>query len=62
MRFYEKECMKDTFYFGYLTIVDFFMYELVNYIKKFDEKVMQEFPKLMQLRDRVASIQEIRNY
>ena len=62
MDLHERECKEDDFYFGYLTILDFAIYEIVNYFRLLFPKETSKFVKLGKLRDRVALIEEISEY
>jgi hypothetical protein len=62
MDLHEHECMKDSFYLGYLTILDFSMYEIVNHFQLLFPEEIQHFTKLIQIRDRVAALPEIKEY
>ena len=54
--------MDNDFYFGYLTILDFAIYEIVNYFRLLFPHETSKFVKLGKLRERVASIGEVREY
>ena len=56
MQMHEEECMPDNFYFGYLTYLDFAIYEIVNHFRLLFPHEMVKFTKLEQLRERVASL------
>jgi len=62
---YENDSEYDSF-LKYLTIVDFYLYELVYYLKvcKIDALInfQQEFPKLQRIYKKVSEIEEIKNY
>lgn len=62
MDLHERECMEDNYYFGYLTILDFAIYEIVNYFRLLFPQETSKFLKLGKLRERVAAIQEVQNY
>ena len=62
MEHHEEECMAGHFYFGYLTIIDFSVYEIVSYFKRLFPKEINRFPKLLQLKNKVGAIPEIRAY
>ena len=59
---YEKECCVDHFFLGYLTIMDFTFYEIINYCELLFPKVCESYPRLVKLRDLVAEIPEIKDY
>jgi hypothetical protein len=54
MEMHERDCQDDDFYFGYLTILDFAIYEIVNYFRLLFPKETSKFVKLGKLRDKVA--------
>ena len=62
MDLHERECKDDDFYFGYLTILDFAIYEIVNYFRLLFPKETSKFVKLGKLRERVAAIEEVQQY
>lgn len=43
MELHEKECVADNYYFGYLTMLDFAIYEIVNYFRLLFPKEMGKF-------------------
>lgn len=59
---YQNECPREGWYYGYITIMDFVIYELLNLIKSILEEQLKKFKKLMALRERFSAIPEIRNY
>lgn len=58
----EQECQEDDFYLGYLTILDFYIYEIVNYFGQLLPKEMKKYPKLVQLRNLIRSLPKIKEY
>lgn len=54
--------MDDNFYFGYITVMDFVIYELINHVALMFPDAMGRLKKLKRLRDRVAEIPEIKEY
>ena len=54
--------MADNFYFGYLTVLDFSIYEIINYFRLLFPHETSRFTKLAQIRDRVAALPEIQAY
>jgi glutathione S-transferase len=62
MELHEQECMPNNFYFGYLTLLDFAIYEIVNYFRLLFPHQTVKFTKLAALRDRVAALPEIEEY
>lgn len=62
MLYHEEECTPNSFYFGYLTILDFHIYEIVNYFTLLFLTEIVKFTKLRQIRDRVAALPEIKKY
>ena len=56
MELHERECMSDNFYFGYLTVLDFSIYEIINYFRLLFPHETSRFTKLGQIRDRVAAL------
>ena len=46
MMIHEQEAAPDNFYLGYLTILDFFIYEIMNYFLLLFPHEMKKFPKL----------------
>ena len=62
MLYHEQECSPNNFYFGYLTILDFHIYEIVNYFTLLFPNEIVKFTKLRQIRDRVAALPEIKRY
>lgn len=62
MHYHEHECKPNSFYFGYLTVLDFSIYEIVNYFRLLFPNEIAKFTKLTQIRDRVAALPEISAY
>ena len=62
MSIHEQECSPDDFYLGYLTVLDFFIYEIMNYFHLLFPKEMAKFPKLNQIQERVAALPQIEDY
>ena len=54
---FEKFANPDGFYLGYLSIIDFFIHEIFQYYKSIFHKEVHLFPKLIAIRERVASIE-----
>lgn len=48
--------------FGYLSLFDFSVYELVHYIDLVFPRRIKEFQKLMQIENRVRDLPEIKRY
>ena len=59
---FEAECSPDNFFFGYLTVFDFAIYEIINHFKCICPNLLTKVPKLMRLRDRVGEIHQIKAY
>lgn len=59
---YEKECAPNNWYFGYPTIMDFLIYEILFLVENMFPTHVEKLPKLFQLRERVAAIPEIAAY
>lgn len=59
---YEGECQENGFFFGYLTVFDFCIYEIINHFRHIYSPGLAKLPKLVALRDRVAEIPEIKAY
>ena len=57
----EKQ-VTDTFYLSYLTVVDFYIYDIIYFLGIIAPQHLTEFPKLVQIYKRVASIPEISAY
>ena len=53
---YEAECCENNFFFGYITVFDFRIYEMINLFKNIYSVGMTKLPKLVAVRDRVAAI------
>jgi|JI6StandDraft_1071083.scaffolds.fasta_scaffold1173431_1 hypothetical protein len=62
MRMLEEESVNNSFYFGYLTVLDFSIYEIVNYFRLLFPTEINKFVKLTQIRDRVGSLPAIKRY
>ena len=62
MKGYEGECAEDNFYCGYLTIIDFLIYEVMNYMRLLFPNEMAKYPKLELLRKKVGEIPEIETF
>lgn len=58
----EEKSVPNSFFFGYLTVIDFSIYEILNHFKLLFPTEMNKFVKLNQIRDRVASIPAIKAY
>lgn len=54
--------MEGNWYFGYLSLMDFVMYELVNQLQLNFPAHIQKFPKLLSLKARMYAIPEIFDY
>lgn len=59
---YEHESPQVGWYYGYLTVMDFLIYELLNLLESVFPDEVGKFVRLMALRHRFAAIPEIRNY
>lgn len=61
----EHDCEYDS-YLKYLTVVDFYIYDLVYYMKACKIDVLinfeQEFPKLRRIYEKISQIDEIKSY
>lgn len=62
LRDYENDCPEVGWYFDYITVIDFVIYELLNLIETVFPDEVRKFKKLMGLRQRFSTIPEIRNY
>lgn len=62
LRDYEKDCPEAGWYFDYITVIDFVIYELLNLIETLFPDELRKFKRLMGLRQRFATVPEIRNY
>jgi hypothetical protein len=58
----ERNCKQDDWYFGYITVADFSFYEMMNNIEWLFPDLAPNFPKLMALRNRVYSLDCIRQF
>jgi len=45
-----------------MTVVDFFIYDIIYFFKQRMPHYLQEFPKLVQIYNKIASIPEIKAY
>jgi glutathione S-transferase len=52
----------DTFYLSYMTVVDFFIYEIVYFFTHEVPQYLADFPKLLHIYERMASIPQIAAY
>ena len=59
---FEKDCNAEGWYFGYMTLMDFLVYELVNQITHILPAQMAAYPKLVGLQQRMAVLPPIYNY
>lgn len=59
---YEAECCENNFFFGYITVFDFCIYEMISLFKNIYSAGMAKLPKLVAVKDRVAAIPEIKAY
>ena len=59
---YEDFAQRDNWFLGYLTIIDFSIYELVRYMEMIFEDKMQEFPKLRKITQMIAQLPQIKSY
>ena len=58
----EREA-SDTFFFEEISLLDFYLYETIYFLLIVSkEKMEKEFPKLMQIFNRMANIPEIKAY
>ena len=62
MQEYEQNCSPEGFYYGYLTVMDFALYETMNYFSRLFPNKVDRFPKLIKLQQRVAEIPEVSSY
>jgi len=58
----ETDCSEKEWFLGYLSIFDFIFYEMMNNLEYLFPDLMQHFPKLMNLRNRVYSLEAISSY
>ena len=58
---YESQAV-GPYFLDYMTIVDFFIYEVVHIMNKVMPEQVQEFPKLCQIHQKMASLPAISNY
>ena len=58
----ETDCSEKEWFLGYLSIFDFIFYEMMNNLEYLFPDLMQHFPKLMSLRNRVYSLEAISSY
>ena len=59
---YENEARPNEFYLGYLSIIDFMIHEIFHYYKDIFQREVNLFPKLVTLRNKVASLEPIKNF
>lgn len=59
---YEIDCPESGWYYGYVTVMDFVIYELMNLISVMFPKELNKLYRLKALRNRVSCIPEIRGY
>ena len=59
---YEEFAPENDWILGYLTIIDFSIYELIRYIELIFGEKIKEFPKLKDITRRVGSLPEIKSY
>lgn len=53
---YEEKAQEDDWFMGYLTIVDFSIYELINYMEKIFINKLGHFKKLKNIAQKVGKI------
>jgi hypothetical protein len=58
----ERSCRPNDWFLGYLTIADFHLYETMNIILWFLPAISQALPNLMNLRERLVSLESIAAY
>ncbi len=56
---HEEECELNPWFFSYITIMDFVIYELINQLERICPDKVQKLTKLYALRERVKKIPEI---
>lgn len=59
---YEDSAQLDNWFMGYLTIVDFSVYELVRYMEMIFGDKIREFPKLNSITKSIANLPRIKAY
>lgn len=59
---YQAECLDNNWFYGAITIVDFFVYELFNLCETMFPNEVVKFKKLKALRNRVGAIKQIHDY
>lgn len=59
---YEIEAKPNDWYFGYITLMDIVVYELINQLELNFPDEIQKFTKLIALKNRVYNTPEINNY
>lgn len=62
LRDYENECPADGWYFGYFSIMDFVVYEILNLVASVFPTAVDNSPKLQALRERFYAIPEVTAY
>lgn len=58
---YEKDC-HENYYLGYLSLIDFFLYELIYLLKRIFPEKLNEFTKIKKVFQEFANISEIKSY
>ena len=58
---YEKNCCEN-FYLGYLSLIDFFLYELIYLLKVIYQEKANGFPKINTVFQEFSNIPEIKSY
>lgn len=59
---YEDFAQEGGWFLGYLTIIDFSIYELVRYMEMLFGPKMQKFPRLQHIKNRLAELPQIKIY
>lgn len=59
---YEDFAQENSWFMGYLTIIDFSIYELVRYMEMIFGDKMQEFPKLNSIAKNIQELPKIKEY
>ena len=59
---YESFAHEGDWFLGYLTIIDFSIYELVRYMELIFPGKLKEFPKILRIKEMISDLPEIRAY
>ncbi len=62
LEIHEKETKENDWYLGYLSLMDFIIYLVMNQLEQSFPEVVTKFQKLKALKERVEGIPEIYNY